>query len=327
MIPRWAELVVLMGFGDGTEDRLQGRVRVREVNPLPDDVGEDEAYGRVELHATLGRVAVHEDEFAVAWSGDRRRVASVDGRVRAIFGDTTTWLFEGDTDVPVAYDARTSSLGWSGSDFVRRLPPSRWEGTDFTRLTGPITASEHLGRRAWAFQLAPTRHKPYPLQLVVDAETGIVLRQSNHDFGSYAEWVELDMHLDLPDELFTWTGASVPASQRWRERDEEHERDLAERRAWLHAHGVVLELPVEPEVLLHEWSDDDGTFQASFDTHASGSLLRRPRSDAPWPDTGRVHFEQSYRWSDSRWDWLLASTRPIAAEQLALLKVRLAAST
>lgn len=317
----WPELVVLMGFGDGREDTVSGLLRVRDVNPIDDESADDEVDGDVERHPVLGRIAVHEAQLRVSRRGQLLRVERPDGRVSAIFGADTTWLFEGGGDVPVAYDAHATSFGWAGADFVRRLPPSRWEGDDFTRLTGPIEDVEYLGRPAYAFELAPPRRKPYPLQLIVDAQTGIVLRQANRDFGSYEEWLEVDVDADLGEDLFRWDGPTR-APHDW---DAEHEAEQGERQAWLDAHGLVLEVPVRPELMLHEHDDATGAFEGSFHASVHGSLIRRPSAD-PIPD-GELHYPHAYRWSDSRWAWLLSTVEPVADEQLALLKVQLAKST
>ncbi len=317
----WPELVVLMAYGDGTTDRLSGILREREVWQLDDsdDADEDEV---VEEHPTLGRVVVREHEIRIQRSGDLVRVARPSGEVTAIFGAETTWLFA--TEPPTAYPANRVSLGWAGAEFVRRLPASRWEGDDFTRVSGPITAVEFLGRPAWLFELAPPPRKPYPMQLTVDAATGVVLRQANRDFGSYHEWVSLEIGADLPAELFVWTGKSQPP----RDHDAEHEADLAGRRAWLAERGMA-QLPVfvPPVVTLHEWSDETGAFLLSFHSVAGGTLVRRPHSDAPWDDADHVRYPNSYRWADENWDWLLGSETALDEAQLAELRDRLAKTT
>jgi hypothetical protein len=102
----------------------------------------------------------------------------------------------------------------------------------------------------------------------------------------------------------------------------------ARRRAWLDARGVAdLPVPVDAALRLETWDDATGAFRVTVRVEASGVLLRRPRADRPWPDADALSQDVSYRWSDPRWDWCLAGDRPISDEQLALLKVRLAATT
>lgn len=51
--------------------------------------------------------------------------------------------------------------------------------------------SKQVGRRLTrAVELAPPEHKAYPIQLVVEAQTGIVLEQRNEGFGTVDVWVE-----------------------------------------------------------------------------------------------------------------------------------------
>src|SRR4051794_34878447 len=42
------------------------------------------------------------------------------------------------------------------------------------------------GRTAWQLEVAPLAHEPHPLQLVIDAETGL-LRQDNTAFNTFHE--------------------------------------------------------------------------------------------------------------------------------------------
>jgi hypothetical protein len=201
---------------------------------------------------------------------------------------------------------------------------SRWDGTDFTRPTGSVEAVEFLDRPAWAVELAPPSHKPYPLQLIVDAATGLVLRQANAGFGTYTEFVSLQLDADLPDELFVWDGAAhLPA-----DREAEHERDMANRRAWLASRGITeLPLAVHPELVANEWDDESGAFHVSFSTNVHGSLARRSRSGDPWPELDHQNWPYTYRWSDARWDWFLGCGTELGAEQLTALRSGLATST
>jgi hypothetical protein len=322
----WPELIVLMAFGarDGrtADEALRGTLHTRETWEVADE-GDSDGLA-VEEHPALGRLAVSENTVRIARRGSLVRVERPDGTVTAIFGAETTWLFDG-REAPAAYDRQRSSFGWAGADIVHRPSPSRWEGDDFTQLTGPIEAVEYLGRPAWAFELAPPRRKPYPVQMVVDSQTGIVLREGNRDFGSVTEWTSLEFDADLPDELFVWDG---PTRDPHAELDAEHEADIAERQAWLDARGIAqLPIAVEPALLLNTWDDQTGAFFVSLDLQTNGSLVRRPRSNEPWPEVDGMHWKRTHRWSDERWDWCLAGDFVISDEQLALLRVRLAATT
>jgi hypothetical protein len=101
---------------------------------------------------------------------------------------------------PDDYEFGTSRPGWD-----------RWEGDDFTQPVGRPVEMTFLGRRAWQIELAPPKHKPHPLQVVVDTETGLLLRQSNPAFDTFHEWIELDTDAQLSDELFVYTDGDRPA--------------------------------------------------------------------------------------------------------------------
>jgi hypothetical protein len=314
----WPQLVVLMGFGpDGREDSVRGTFRFRETWQV--DASDTVDLATVE-HPVLGRLAVREGTRRVVARGTRVRLDGPDGRPMLVIGRDTTWVFG--TDPPTAYPRANSGFGWDGAVLVRRMPPSRWEGEDFTRLTGPITATTFLGRPAWGFELAPPPHKPYPLQLTVDAATGMVLRQANRDFGSYVEWADVAFGVDAPDELFRWDGPVQPP------RPSSAEAEDAQRRGeWLGAHGLAdIALPTRTEVTLHEW-DDDGTATLSIHAVSHATLLRRPLSTQHWPAVESVHYTHVHRWSDGRWDWLLGTEQELSTDEMDALRSRLGAST
>jgi hypothetical protein len=299
-------LVGLMVCGPGGPDTVRGVVRAVEDG--------------VERRTRLAR------------RGALVREEDGDGALRRIVGVDATWFGRG-AEPPLrrAHETgrrfATAGAPIGGLDVGGPRPSwSRWDGTDFTRPTGPVQATEFLGRPAYALELAPPAHKPAPMQLVVDAATGLLLRAGNDAFDWVEEWTELDTGADLPDELFRWDGPAVDAPT-LADQEAEHDRELAERRAWLAARGLAaVPLPVEPELQLHEW-DEDGAFVASLHVGGSGALARRPRSGAAWPEAERLQYPQVHRWSDSTWDWCVALDADISPEQLALLRVRLATTT
>jgi hypothetical protein len=190
-----------------------------------------------------------------------------------------------------------------------------------------VAETEFLGRRAWAVELAPPSHKPHPLQLVVDAATGVLLRRTNEGFGTVEEWTELQLDPDLPDELFAWDGPVRPLPSD-AEQEAELEAELAQRAAWLTQRGLAtLPLPVDCDVSLHEWDDESGSFYASLQADVVGTLMRRPHSDARWPEPETTRSSHSWRWSDGTWDWFLATELPLSESSLTTIKARLTSAT
>jgi len=172
----WTELIVLMAFGakDGktAEETVRGTIHSRSTWQIEDDVEPDEHMDAVIDHPSLGRLAVREGSIRAMRRGRLVRCERDDGTPTVIFGDDSIWLFG--NDPPTAVPRNRGSFGFNGQELIHRKPPSRWEGDDFTSLTGPIQPVEFLGRPAWEFELAPPSHKPFPLQLIVDAESGFV---------------------------------------------------------------------------------------------------------------------------------------------------------
>ncbi|HZE48712.1 MAG TPA: hypothetical protein VE074_04070, partial [Jatrophihabitantaceae bacterium] len=170
--------------------------------------------------------------------------------------------------------------------------------------TGPVGATTFLGRTAWTVELAPPRHKPHPIQLVVDSETGLVLQQRNDGFGSVDEWAEFVVGEPLDPALFTWVGPTRSAEDQHAERQARHDADLAARRQWFSDNVTRSPLRVEFAItpFIHEYDERTGSFQARLGEFRGGMLARRPRSSEPW-DLG--WSETQHRWSTARWDWAL----------------------
>ncbi len=99
----------------------------------------------------------------------------LDGQPIAIFGQDTKWIWLDGDETFRLLSAALAIWGWDDQLLVQRRPLKRWEGDDFTHPTGPARLTTMLGRAAWTVELAPPSHKPFPLTLVVDAATGIVL--------------------------------------------------------------------------------------------------------------------------------------------------------
>jgi hypothetical protein len=302
-------LVALMALGDGPEPSLSGVIRVRDVQP---DVDSTDA-----VLPGVGSVRITENRHRVAKRGKLVRRERLDGRPIAIFGDDVKWIWLDGAEVPTVFRG-LAMWGWDDHLLLHRRPFKSWEGDDFTHPTGPVRSTTLLGRTAWAVELAPPSHKPFPLTLVVDAETGIVLQQRNEGLGSVTEWVEISFGADLADDLFGWSGEAIEQ----RDFQADHEREMARRRAWLREQGVgTPSLTVVPEFTPHRWDDVTGAFEASLNYDLSASVLRRPRSDADW-DT-RNNWPHVYRWSDNEWDWYVGTSAELRPEDLSALRAQL----
>src|SRR5882757_495114 len=181
---------------------------------------------------------------------------------------------------------------------TRRVHRGRLHPTD------RVGATTFLGRTAWTVELAPPRHKPHPIQLVVDSETGLVLQQRNDGFGSVEEWVEFVAGEALDPALFAWTGPTRSAEDQRAEWGAREDADLAARRQWFNDNVTGSQLRVEVDLapFVHEHDEQTGAFQASLGENHGGILARRPRSSEPW-DLG--WSETQHRWSTGRWDWAL----------------------
>lgn len=240
-----------------------------------------------------------------AWrSGRRVRLERPDGRPSLLVGERSCWQFRGDDPVPVESPSSAVAYQGNGTQLLRRREASEFTGDDFTRPTGPVGRTTFLGRDAYTVELAPPAHKPFPIQLVVDAETGLVLQQRNDGFGSVDEWVEIVVGEHLDDQLFRWQGPSRSEADERAEHEREWQADLAARAQWFRDNVAPLPLRLELDlgVLLHEHGPD-GSFQASIGEGGLGMLARRPSSDQEWQlGWSRVQ----HRWTEGGWDWALS---------------------
>jgi hypothetical protein len=253
----------------------------------------------------------------------RLRIEEPDGSVNLIVGDTKSWQFSDDAELPLEAPKTGVLYAGNATPLVTRRAAAEFLENDFTRPAGPVSATTFLGRTAWSVELAPPPHKPHPIQLVVDAETGLVLQQRNDGFGTVDEWIEFVVGEPIDDELFAWTGAVRTLADRERDHEDRHEADLAARRAWFTSNVADLPLRVELEVdVLVHTHDDTGGFEASIDGGNVGSLARRRHSDEPWEvsSSGTVH-----RWSAGGWDWALSTwTNTLTASAVEAIKRQLA---
>lgn len=305
--PDWAHLVVLMAVGNGPDPTMRGVVE--QTEPVPCDDGEP-----AEFHVQGEPYRIRSERLRVYRRGGLARRERLDGTPINIHGEDDAWIWQGADSTPIVLPARTVHYGGPDDALTRRRQLEDWQGDDFTRPTGPAVATAFLGRAAWQVEIAPPPHKLFPLTLVVDATTGLVLSQRNVGWRSATEWIELELGVDIPDELFTWTGPTRPPP----DRHAEHAREMAMRREWLTRHGIgdiTLELPVE--IMLNEWQED-GSFHASLQVSRHGSLVRRPHSDAPWDDNLNWNFR--YEWTSAGWDWIVATDDELSDEELDLLK-------
>jgi hypothetical protein len=306
-----------MAVGDGRVHSMVGVVHTRDVV----EVGEEVKGPQVEVLAGIGRVRVFERRQRVWSQGGMLRLETMDGQPRMIVGADTRWVWLDDEPVPTAFSVRTSSFGNSLGSLLERRGFDQWEGEDFTHPTADPVAAEFLGREVWRVELAPPAHKPFPLTLVVDASTGLVLSEANGSFTTVKQWIELSLDEELPEEVFEWTGEVLQRPTR----EAEQAREMATREAWLDERGIGdLPLSAPVELTLHQYAGD-GSFHASIEARLQGSLVRRPHSNASWEE--RFGWDHIVGWTDERWDWRLGTDAALEAATLAAVKAQLSGTT
>lgn len=267
--PSWVELLTLMVHGPDPEPAVRGTIRTEQ-----------------------GLVRIWRD-------GDRYRIEDPGGTVLLIVDDRTRWQFDGDHPLPLAMPRR--AFGDGGTALFSRRRPESFLGDDFTRPAGPIGTAWFLGRLAWTVELASPPRKPHPMQLVVDAETGLILQRRIDGSGIAEEWVEFVAGDPLDPEMVTWTGPTRSAAD---DVDDSNDIDAARRLEWFarHVSAEPIRVELDLEVVVHDIDEATGAFEATLGAAGIGMLARRLRSDEPWD----LPWSQvQSRWRTERWDWAL----------------------
>jgi hypothetical protein len=310
--PSWVHLLTLMvhgpGIGTDPEPTVRGAIRSRPAAGQAPGFGWVAYAGQAPPVFTGMRHGV--DDYSDApplrvWrDGSNIRIEEPDGRPNVIVGDELCWRFDPEHDTPVVSASVGVRYDGSGTHLLCRREPREFADFDFTRPMGPVGETTFLGRRAWTVELAPPRHKPHPIQLVVDAETGLILQQRNDGFGSVDEWVEFVVGERLDEHLFRWEGDARTDDDEQAALHVQHETDMLRRHEWFVANVARLPITVELALNVHVHQyDDTGAFQASLGERHQGSLARRPHRDTAW-ELG--WSDDTTFWSDDRWDWAVS---------------------
>lgn len=321
-VPTWIELLVLMVHGPvgpdgaprpGPEPSVRGVLRSHRAgaergNAVGWVVGGGDP---VPVVAGAGRrdAAADEEVGLRVWrSGPGVRVEDLDGSPRVVADASTVWSFLDGGPVPVAAPRSALVLAGAGTHLLARREAAELVGDDYTRPTGPVGATTHAGRSAWTVELAPPPHKPHPMQVVVDAATGVVLQQRVDAVGAVDEWVEITVGGPADPSLFRWTGPTRAAPTAAEAAAPEHRAERERWATWFaDAVGPVRREVVAPVLLdlsvqwVHTLDRRTGAFEATLgDGAVQCTLARRRRSSAPW----RLGWERvQHRWTTDRFDW------------------------
>lgn len=319
----WVEVLVAMT--DGPRFPVTGVVR-------PDVPTEHRAaqFGWVGERPVV--VGLDESDVRMWRHGAKLRVDAVDGTPIFRTDGDTAWRFDDDPACPLETPASRVVYIGPGESILQTPRAHDWlRSDDFTRPTSrPITTVTFMGRRCWEVELAPPPHKPYPIQWVVDIDTGVVV-QMRCDAAVFAiSYLQFDRLEDITPAHFAWNGPVTTIDQ-----DDERHRITYEQQQhtkleWFHqsvtAEPLTTRVPVDLSVTVVRSHDDDGSFTAHLGSSraVTGNLARRPRSTTEWDLGwgGEIH-----RWTTRDYDWaLMLHGLPIDEPALAELKTKLHAN-
>ncbi len=295
----WVALLGLMVDGPVSEREPSIRGMVRSVDPTTAD--------------SDGRARVWRD-------GILARVENPSGRPMLIVGSERAWRFGERQAVPPETASVEARTNFHGAGLLWRRPAQSFLGNDFTRPTGPAWSTRLLDRPAWEVELAPPSHKSYPIQLVVDAETGIVVSSattvsdrstSGPSSSLVSGWVQLSsrgtgqsamrVKRATPSTGLTWRNGGTGSPNMW-------PRSLCPS-AWKSTSTCT------------RTTRRQGHSKASIEFGGVGTLARRPRSSKAW----NLHWQEiQHRRTDDKWDWALSMYHAEFSEQgFALLRQHL----
>lgn len=294
--PPWSHMVGRMAAAEYRTAR--GRIRYRDPDPL--NAGGEPAEGTYEFWYAAPS----------CW-----RVEDKQGPLHI---QTVEWLHVRDQDGRMQRLPQQANTAWGFSygtrDVVRkrgrRVAFSRRD--DFSVPTGRGVAATVADRAAWEYVLATPTHKPYPLRVTVDDETGAVLRLAVPEANSFVEAVEFVPDCPLEEGAFDWPG---PVETTWAE---ERANDRRAQR-WLEEQA----LPVPrfwPAGLGHfplEGDPETGAFSTDLQVPESASLARWPTGGEPpghW--SSRTEGRHIHEWINGPWHWALAVAQPLSTEDL-----------
>lgn len=288
---------VLQRITDGPDLPMCGTLVERDPSRPPE----------AESFATLGPLPmfVGAVDGARIWRhGGKLRVENPDGELVFLSDGAVAWDFVRRQDAPRVGSVDNVRYLGSAQFLLTRRIASEWIGDDFTRPTGQPEESTYLGRACWTVELAPPERKSYPMQLVVDAETGMFLEQRVDAIGHSYSFTDIVIGGDLDDGLFTWTGPSVSDEDLKRRMMAEHHEREAQKHRWFEDRvtnrslRVRVPMDLAPE-RIYSIDEESGAFEAGL---KGGGLARRPRSDLDWDLrwNGVIH-----RWSTPEFDWAI----------------------
>jgi hypothetical protein len=184
---------------------------------------------------------------------------------------------------------------------------------DLSVPMGPATAVTMAGRPAWEFVLAPPPHKPHPLHVAFDDETGVVLRMAVPELGFFIEITKLTVDVPIDAQTFSWTG---PVGT------DRYDELVGHRRVrqWLTQERIPVPHWWPDGLAYSPASGDPETGALSVELLAPGypSLARWPAGGAPPPYWQlRIDGRHVHEWSDGTWQWALAVATPLAEDDLA----------
>lgn len=291
----WIE--VLTALTSGPDLPIRGTIR--EIAPKEEPEGGA-------FFATAGKlpVVVAVGDGCRVWRfGKKLRIEDGEGRPVFITDGVRGWDFSGRAERPRTGPIDRVRYFGEHQFLLERRPASEWAGDDFTQPAGPVEEVDFTGRRCWTVELAPPPHKPMPLRIWVDIESGQMLGYRAEQAGVGAQFENPVIGEEIDDAVFTWAGPVLTMEEYERE---QRDRREAERAAQIARFSELVGASSLDTRVRVDFAPETVHFRESggFDAYNRYTMLsRRPRGSEAWtPSWGPVH----YVWSTPGWDWAAA---------------------
>lgn len=247
-------------------------------------------------------------------TGEAIRTETLGGEVRLIAGPDEVWSFPddpgGDPAVPHVSWRHLLKFAGGGTALLRRAAVADFLTGRFSRPVGEPAVTTHLDRLAWVQGFADAADPAAVTEVVVDAQTGLLLRVAGPS--RVEEWTEFQVVDHVPEGWLRWDGPTREQPHALAEDVRRQQRDDAAGQEWFAAVVAPLDRVIRARARfrlelqwVNEFDEVSGGFDARWEVteadagFAQLNVVRAPRG-------GRLRIdgsEQVFRWETENFVW------------------------
>lgn len=198
-------------------------------------------------------VFLHSEGLDLIRAEGSLRLNRLDGTPHLLIADGRAWDFSKDPECPVTAESRFAPVIGPGYEVIS-VSDHADEALSSSFPSGPVRGDHHLGRASW---VVPGSIADVEAEIVVDQQSGVVLRVAALDGDWSAEFSSIEFPESIDPAVFRWDGESTEATP----------LEIVEREdgTWT-AEDVAVPEPEEPRgggrvlpVRMETWLIEDGS--------------------------------------------------------------------